>query len=122
MPTHWIRAREPKGGPASTAIDTSTEAVRAHLEDAAHFAGGRADGVARPGTETDIAALLGSAARVLPVGAQSSVTGGATPQGGLVISTTRMTSIQESGQHHVRAGAGVGASVRIRPPIRWDAR
>ena len=107
MPTHLIRAREPKGGPAAAAIDTSTEAISAHLEDAAHFPGGHANGVAKPRTEADVAALLTSSARVLPVGAQSSVTGGATPQGGLVISTARMTSIQESGQHHVRAGAGV---------------
>jgi D-lactate dehydrogenase (cytochrome) len=44
---------------------------------------------------------------VLPVGAQSSVTGGATPVGGLVLSTERLLLIQDSGQHHVRADAGI---------------
>src|SRR5262245_59958423 len=107
MPTHTIRAREPRGGPSAADIDTSTDAIGAHVEDAAHFPGGRADGIARPASEADVAGLLMAAPHVLPIGAQSSVTGGATPQGGLVISTGRMTSIQESGQHHVRAGAGV---------------
>ena len=44
---------------------------------------------------------------MLPIGAQSSVTGGATPAGGLVLSTGRLLSIQESGRDHVRAGAGI---------------
>ena len=37
------------------------------------------------------------ATHVLPIGAQSSVTGGATPAGGLVLSTGRLTAIHESG-------------------------
>ncbi len=109
MPTHIIRAREPAGGPAAVGVDRSAEvidqspeAIERHLEDAAHFPGGRADGVARPRSEAEVAALVKGATRVLPIGAQSSVTGGATPVGGLVLSTERLTAIQESGQHHVR--------------------
>jgi len=81
--------------------------LHAHREDAAHFAGGHADGVARPRTERDVAGLLTAATRVLPIGAQSSLTGGATPDGGLVLSTVRMTSIQEVGQRLFRTEAGV---------------
>jgi D-lactate dehydrogenase (cytochrome) len=44
---------------------------------------------------------------ILPVGAQSSVTGGATPFGAVVLSTARMTDIRLLDQHHVRAQAGV---------------
>ena len=107
MPSHVIHAREPRGDPGTAAADRSPKVIAAYLEDAAHFPGGHADGVARPATEAEVAALVRAATRVLPVGAQSSVTGGATPSGGLVISTARLTSIQDSGQRHVRAGAGV---------------
>lgn len=110
-----LRARLPRAGvdeagprPADgTAIDTSPDAREAHREDAAHFAGGHADGVARPRSERDVARLLTAATRVLPIGAQSSLTGGATPDGGLVLSTVRLTTIQEAGHHRFRVGAGV---------------
>lgn len=110
MPTHRIRARAPRDGQPSSdgsLIDRQPDVVRAHIEDAAHFAGGHADGVARPRTERDVAQLLSRASRVLPVGAQSSLTGGATPDGGLVLATARMASIHELGQHHFRVGSGV---------------
>jgi D-lactate dehydrogenase (cytochrome) len=106
MPTSTIHAREPRGSASAVSIETSTDALAAHLEDAAHFPGGRADGIARPKTEADIASLLRSATRVLPIGAQSSVTGGATPDGGLLLSTERLNAIEAS-SGHVRAGAGV---------------
>jgi D-lactate dehydrogenase (cytochrome) len=105
--THSIHAREPQGGPVAAAIDQSPEAIGAHLEDAAHFLGGRADGIARPKTEGEVAGLLMAATHVLPIGAQSSVTGGATPTGGLLISSERFTAIESMGPHHVRVGAGV---------------
>ena len=54
-----------------------------------------------------MAHLLAQATRVLPVGAQSSLTGGATPDGGLVLTTARMVSIQKSGHQHFRVGSGV---------------
>jgi D-lactate dehydrogenase (cytochrome) len=109
MATHVVRARDP-GDDASvdgSRIDRDPGVVHAHVEDAAHFAGGHADGVARPRTERDVAAVLTQASRVLPVGAQSSLTGGATPDGGVVLSTARLLSIQESGQQHFRVGSGV---------------
>lgn len=111
MPVSLIHARDPRAafsaGPDATVIDTSPDVLHAHREDAAHFAGGHADGVARPRSEQDVARLLTAATRVLPVGAQSSLTGGATPDGGLVLSTVRMTAIQEVGQRLFRAEAGV---------------
>jgi D-lactate dehydrogenase (cytochrome) len=111
VPVSLIHARDPRAGsspsPDATSIDTSPDVLHAHREDAAHFAGGHADGVARPRSEQDVAGLLTAATRVLPVGAQSSLTGGATPDGGLVLSTVRMTAIQEVGQRLFRAEAGV---------------
>jgi len=108
---HLIHARAPRSASSGAAdgahIHTSPDVLHAHREDAAHFAGGHADGVARPRSEQDVARLLTASTRVLPVGAQSSLTGGATPDGGLVLSTVRMTSIQEAGQRLFRAEAGV---------------
>ena len=114
MPTHIARARLPNrpgadaaADAAEPAIDRSADTTDAYLSDAAHFPGGHAAGVARPRTEADVAGLVRTASRVLPVGAQSSVTGGATPDGGLVLSTERLIQIHEPGQHCIRVGAGV---------------
>jgi D-lactate dehydrogenase (cytochrome) len=110
-PSSSIQAREPSGPLSGTIVDRSADAIGAHLEDAAHFPGGRADAIAQPRTEADIAALLAEASSVLAVGAQSSVTGGATPTGGLILSTARLTRLDMDGDDHVRAGAGVPLSV-----------
>jgi len=115
-PSHVVRSRPPTPGPDETVdqpvtLVRSPDEVTRYLEDAAHFTGGHADSVGRPRTEADVSGLLRTASRVLPIGAQSSVTGGATPDGGLVISTERLTSIQEWGQDHFRVGAGVPLSV-----------
>jgi D-lactate dehydrogenase (cytochrome) len=77
------------------------------LEDAAHFPGGHAEAVAYPTSDTDVADLLQSAAAVLPIGAQSSLTGGATPMGEVLLSTSRMNRILAMGPDWVRAQAGV---------------
>jgi D-lactate dehydrogenase (cytochrome) len=122
--THIALAREPHGGPVHSTIDRSPDAIATHLEDAAHFPGGRADGIARPRTEAEVAGLVVAATQVLPIGAQSSVTGGATPTGGLLLSTDRLTSIEESGQQHVRVGAGVALDAlqaRLAERGRWYA-
>lgn len=113
MSASVIHARVPQpaanhpAGESSALIDTSPDVLLAHREDAAHFAGGHADGVARPRSEQDVAHLLTASTRVLPIGAQSSLTGGATPDGGLVLSTVRFSGIQEVGQRLFRAEAGV---------------
>jgi D-lactate dehydrogenase (cytochrome) len=54
-----------------------------------------------------VAALVAAAPEVLPVGAQSSLTGGATPRGDLVLSTRALTTIAVLPDGRVRAGAGV---------------
>jgi D-lactate dehydrogenase (cytochrome) len=78
----------------------------AYLEDAAHYPGGHASGVVRPRSIDEIASILRNPGRILPVGAQSSLTGGATPFGDLVLSTERLAAISISGDH-ARVGAGV---------------
>jgi len=103
------------------------------LRDAAHYPGGHALGVVRPRTVDEVSGILRQAAarkgppiwHILSVGAQSSLTGGATPLGDVVLSTERLTALHVEGDR-VRVGAGVTlqaiqdaltASGRWLPPV-----
>jgi D-lactate dehydrogenase (cytochrome) len=88
-------------------IDDDPAVVSAFLSDAAHVPGGHASGVTFPRTEDEVAAAVAGASRVLVVGAQSSLTGGATPRGDLVLSTRALTTIESQSGDRVRVGAGV---------------
>jgi D-lactate dehydrogenase (cytochrome) len=101
-----ITARPPHREPAPH-IDRDPAIVGSFLSDAAHVPGGFAAGVASPRTEGEVAALVRHAERVLPVGAQSSLTGGATPRGELVLSTRALSSIAHVTDNTIRVGAGV---------------
>lgn len=106
MGSHLIRARSPRG--ESVAVETVGDQGRlaAYVEDAAHVPGGFAAAVAFPRSEREVSDLLVSSSRVLPVGAQSSLTGGATPRGGIVLSTSRLRQLDIRSES-VRAEAGV---------------
>lgn len=89
-------------------VETDPDVVGSFLSDAAHVPGGFASGVAFPRSTAAVAACVGHARSVLPVGAQSSLTGGATPRGELVLSTRHLTDVAIDRDHlTVRAGAGV---------------
>ena len=88
------------------AFDTDPDVLAGYLEDAAHYPGGRAAALARPVSVEEVSWVVQHAARVLPVGAQSSLTGGATPADDIVLSTERLTALKLTGER-VAAGAGV---------------
>jgi D-lactate dehydrogenase (cytochrome) len=90
----------------SISLDTNRDVIAAYLEDAAHFPGGHAAAVARPASVDEVAWIVRHAATVLPVGAQSSLTGGATPAGEVILSTERLTELRVVADR-VIAGAGV---------------
>jgi D-lactate dehydrogenase (cytochrome) len=93
-----------------------------NLEDAAHLAGGHARGMAFPASEFDVAVLMRRQEPLLPIGAQSSVTGGATPMGELLVSSARLQSIVEFGDGCVRAQAGVPLDALVAAlDVRGDA-
>jgi D-lactate dehydrogenase (cytochrome) len=103
-----VRARRPDGPMrAAPFIVRDADVLSAHLEDAAHFPGGFASGIAAPTSEAEVAELLRTAEAVLPIGAQSSLTGGATPRGELLLSTSRLNRVVALGDDWVRAEAGV---------------
>ena len=82
-----------------------------YLSDAAHFPGGHAAAVAVPRDTDEVAAIVRSAATILPVGAQSSLTGGATPMGETVLSTERLTGVVDVGPSHITVESGVPVAV-----------
>jgi D-lactate dehydrogenase (cytochrome) len=103
--------------PGSAAADDS-QATRLHrtrpltideryLSDAAHFPGGHASDVAIPRTVDEVPGIVSRARAILPIGAQSSLTGGATPMGETVLSTEKLTRIIDVGPSHITVEAGV---------------
>jgi D-lactate dehydrogenase (cytochrome) len=107
MSTCLIRARRPHGDAAPPAITRDPDLLARVLEDAAHFPGGHASGLVSPSSEAGVAAVLRDASAVLPIGAQSSLTGGATPMGEIVLSTARLNRVLDVGVGRARVQAGV---------------
>jgi D-lactate dehydrogenase (cytochrome) len=99
--------RSPRGALAAPPVETDPAILDSFLDDAAHYPGGYADGVVFPRSEADVAAVLREHSQVLPIGAQSSVTGGATPRGGVVLSTAKMASILEVTDTFARVQPGL---------------
>jgi D-lactate dehydrogenase (cytochrome) len=106
---HRVSAR-PARAVAPSRIDDDPAVVSAFLSDAAHVPGGHAAGVTVPRDEGEVAAIVSRASRVLPIGAQSSLTGGATPRGDIVLSTRALSAIGAPSGDRVRVGAGVPLS------------
>ncbi len=92
------------------------------LIDAAHFPGGHAAGIVFPRTTADVVDVLARSASVLPVGAQSSLTGGATPMGEVILATTKMARIVDvqPGRITVEPGVTVAAiQERLTEAAAW---
>jgi D-lactate dehydrogenase (cytochrome) len=104
-----ITARRPRDA-SPPRVERDPTIVAAFLSDAAHVPGGFAAGVAFPRNEAEVAALVSGAGRVLPVGAQSSLTGGATPRGEVVLSTRALADVGQPQGETIRLGAGVPLS------------
>jgi D-lactate dehydrogenase (cytochrome) len=104
---HTCRTRPPRGSASACRIARDSDTVAAFLEDAAHYPGGHAAGIAYPRSEADVAEILRTADRVLTVGAQSSLTGGATPFGEVILSTARMNQVLASSAEAITVQPGV---------------
>lgn len=102
-----LRARPPRGVLRAPKSLTDPAEVSVYLQDAARTPGGHAPSVALPTTEAEVAFLLRESSAILPIGAQSSLTGGATPFGEALLSLARMTAIGTIEAGEVRLEAGV---------------
>jgi D-lactate dehydrogenase (cytochrome) len=119
--SHRTSTRLPRGPLVAPPLQADPAVVASFLDDAAHYPGGRADGVAFPRTEAEVAAILRDHRQVLPIGAQSSVTGGATPRGGIVLSTAKMAAVIESTDTFVRVQSGLPV-VTLKQALAADRR
>jgi len=102
-----IRARAACGSDSGAGLERDPDIVGSCLEDAAHYTGGHAEAVAFPRTEADVSRLVRQSARVLPIGAQSSVTGGATPMGEVVLSSARMDGVLDVRSDRIQVQTGM---------------
>jgi D-lactate dehydrogenase (cytochrome) len=102
-----IAARPPRGEPRRPALLETQDELSAYLTDAARNPGGHAASVALPASEAELAFAVRAPQGVLVVGAQSSLTGGATPFGERVVSTARLNAIGPLHGDRVRVQAGV---------------
>src|SRR6516165_5654320 len=107
MPGWSIHARAARGTARKDILQRDPDVLAAFLEDAAHFPGGHAESLIVATSEADIAQAVTGSTPVLPIGAQSSLTGGATPMGETLITTSRLNHILEIGVDTVRVEAGV---------------
>jgi D-lactate dehydrogenase (cytochrome) len=110
-----------RAGHPAAAPQPDVDNAGAYLEDAAHYPGGHTTGVIRARSIDEISACLRGSRPMLAVGAQSSLTGGATPFGDLVLSTERLQSI-EAGADRARVDAGVALQAlqdRLAQNGRW---
>jgi D-lactate dehydrogenase (cytochrome) len=81
--------------------------VTGFLEDAAHFPGGHARDIVFPRSTEEVADAVTGYSTILPIGAQSSLTGGATPMGETLLSTARLNRILSETDTTITAEAGV---------------
>jgi len=117
MTNYRIRAREARGEQRVPARLTAPDDVAVYLQDAAHTPGGHTPSVLLPRTEAEVAHVLREHASVLPIGAQSSLTGGATPFGDVVLSLSRMDAVGAIAKDRVRVQSGV-ALVTLEEELR----
>jgi D-lactate dehydrogenase (cytochrome) len=108
MPSHRIRTRKPHGHlPARLEVLTDADQLEAVAHDAANYPGGNALALVRPRNEAEIAAAIQRYPQILPIGSQSSLTGGAAPQGSAVLSLAQQNQILERGTKQVRVQPGI---------------
>lgn len=104
--THIIHTRPPHNPPEAPRVLTGDD-VGAYLKDAASTPGGNTARVLVPKNEGQIVHAIQELESILVIGAQSSLTGGATPKGEAVISTSALDHIGPIQSNRIEVGAGV---------------
>lgn len=98
---------------------TDSDAIHPYLEDSAHTPGGHTPGVYRPKDEAEIVEIVkrhhASGQPLLPQGARTSLTGGATPLGETVLSLENLNQILNI----EKTEAGAGRAV-VQPYVRLN--
>ncbi len=118
---HRVNARAPRTPVEAPSVLEASNDVATYLADASRYPGGNAPKVYTPRTEGQVAWVLQHEARVLPIGAQSSLTGGATPRGDAVLTLARMDRVLSVGADRCRAEAGV-ALISLQAALAAEGR
>jgi D-lactate dehydrogenase (cytochrome) len=118
---HRVNARAPRTPVEAPPVLEAANDVATYLADASRYPGGSAPRVYQPRTEGQVAWVLQHEARVLPIGAQSSLTGGATPRGDAVLTLARMDRVLSVGADRCRAEAGV-ALISLQAALAAEGR
>jgi len=113
--------RSPVARSGALANDRESRVDQNYLTDAAHFPGGHAARVEIPRTIDEVPEIVRNADSLLPIGAQSSLTGGATPMGDVVLSTEKLTRVLDLDERHIRVEAGVSISALQHALAQHDA-
>ena len=122
MPGHRIRARPARSEQRTAREHGESVPLRDDPDVLSAFSRGRRTFSWWPGgarlrrrlTKAKSPKSFGAARRVLPIGAQSSLTGGATPMGDVILSTSKLNRILTIGNESVRTHVG-GVAVGSRP-------
>jgi D-lactate dehydrogenase (cytochrome) len=125
MPSNFLRSRLPTGDAVDFVAVDDPDVLASYLSDAAHFPGGHTRVFYAPGSEAAVAAILRRHPAVLPIGAQSSLTGGATPMGEVLLSTRRLKTMTlgadaarvEAGVTLIELDARLAKSGQYYPPV-----
>lgn len=121
-PAYRAVTRSPRGSllPDPEMI-VEQERLESILYDAAYYPGGHASLLVLPRNEAELANIVRSYPRILPIGVQSSLTGGATPMGEVVVGLSRLADLLEIGRDTVRVQAGLPLSV-LQERLAGDGR
>jgi D-lactate dehydrogenase (cytochrome) len=105
-------------GVALPLLGQDPELLQSYLEDASGRPAGRARGVVRPQSEAEAAAFLRDSRErgltVLPQAARTSLTGGAIPQGDVVLSVEMLRDVETIRRDPAGAGGTFGPGIRLR--------
>jgi D-lactate dehydrogenase (cytochrome) len=104
--SYRIQARRARQVPSKGRVLTDDD-VQTYLKDAANTPGGTSPAVFVPKNEGELVHAVGECEKILVIGAQSSLTGGATPMGESIISTSALDSLGPIEENSIRVGAGL---------------
>lgn len=110
--SYRVATRLPQSSSLSASeVFTTADHLGSVVHDAAHSPGGHAALFVQPRSEAELAFVVRRYPRILAIGAQSSLTGGAMPLGEVVVGLAHLADIRALSQDSVRLQAGVSLRV-----------
>lgn len=105
-----IKFPETQPKPENFEIITDETQLKHVSSDAAHYPGGHTPELVRlfpDAGEAEVAYILQSYSKIIPIGAQTSLTGGATPMGEVILDMTQRNKILNIGEDRITVQTGI---------------